>query len=242
MFKCPNFKSLWIRFWMHFAGLSGPGRFATLLAACFAPPYYGRCQLARMNPKGYISPTATINHDNLRLGEHVFVGDRVVIFQDKNGGLVEICEGVHLYGEIFIQTGSGGTVRIEKDAHIHPRCQLSAYKASINIGKGVQIAPNCAFYPYNHGFAPYELIAKQPLQTKGSITIGDDAWLGFGVIVLDGVRIGAGAVVGAGSVVVHDIPDGAIAAGVPARVLKMRNGSDLQDTKKRADGVSGVTS
>ena len=60
------------------------------------------------------------------------------------------------------------------------------------------------------------------MQTKGGIVIGDDAWLGVGVIVLDGVKIGKGAVVGAGSVVTRDIPDGAIATGVPARVVKMR--------------------
>jgi acetyltransferase-like isoleucine patch superfamily enzyme len=53
--------------------------------------------------------------------------------------------------------------------------------------------------------------------------IGDEAWLGVGVIVLDGVRIGDGAVVGAGSVVIHDVPDGAVAQGVPARVMMLRS-------------------
>ena len=52
--------------------------------------------------------------------------------------------------------------------------------------------------------------------------IEDDAWLGVGVIVLSGVRIGKGAVIGAGAVVSRDVPDGAIAMGVPARVVKMR--------------------
>jgi acetyltransferase-like isoleucine patch superfamily enzyme len=60
------------------------------------------------------------------------------------------------------------------------------------------------------------------LQTKGDIVIEDDAWLGVGVVVLDGVRIGKGAVIGAGSVVTRDIPDNAIAVGVPASVVKMR--------------------
>jgi acetyltransferase-like isoleucine patch superfamily enzyme len=52
--------------------------------------------------------------------------------------------------------------------------------------------------------------------------VDDDAWLGVGVIVLSGVRIGKGAVVGAGAVVTHDVPDGAVVAGVPARIVKMR--------------------
>jgi acetyltransferase-like isoleucine patch superfamily enzyme len=97
---------------------------------------------------------------------------------------------------------------------------LSAYKGSIIIGRGVEIAPNCAFYPYNHGIEPGEPISRQPLQTKGDIIIGDNAWLGFGVIVLDNVKIGKGSVIGAGSVVTHDIPDGSIAVGVPARVIR----------------------
>ena len=52
--------------------------------------------------------------------------------------------------------------------------------------------------------------------------IDDDAWLGYGVIVLDGVKIGKGAVIGAGSVVTRDVPDETIAVGVPARVVKRR--------------------
>ena len=98
--------------------------------------------------------------------------------------------------------------------------------APIRIGAFAEIAPNCAFYPYDHGYKANELIRCQPLQTKGGIVIEDDVWLGFGVIVLDGVKIGRGAVIGAGAVVTGDIPEGAIAAGVPARVTKMR--SDLK--------------
>jgi acetyltransferase-like isoleucine patch superfamily enzyme len=218
-------KNGWTRFWMHYAGLNRFGRLATRLATWFTPPYYGRCYLARLNQKGYIAPSATIHHDDLRLGNYVFIGDRVVIFKDRDGGPVELREGVHVYGETFIQTGSGGSLKVGSNSHIHPKCQISAYKSTIHIGRNVQIAPNCAFYPYDHSVAPGELIMDQPLKTKGGIFIEDDAWLGYGVIVLDGVRIGKGAVVGAGSVVTHDIPDGAIAAGVPARVRKMR--SDL---------------
>ena len=215
--------TLWSLFWMHFAGLGYFGRVATWLATWFAPPYYERRRLARYNPQGYISPSTTIYHPNLQLGAHVFIGDRVVVYRDKNGGSVDLGERVHLYGDTCIQTGDGGSLKIGSDTHIQPRCHFSAYKAPIHIGCGVQIAPNCAFYPYDHGILAGELIKKQPLQTKGGITIDDDAWLGFGVIVLDGVHIGKGAVIGAGAVVTQDIPDGAIAVGVPARVVNMRS-------------------
>ena len=70
----------------------------------------------------------------------------------------------------------------------------------------------------------------QPLTTRGDIKVDNDAWLGFGVIVLSGVRIGEGAIIGAGSVVTRSIPDGAIAMGVPARVVKMRSDFTSKDT------------
>jgi acetyltransferase-like isoleucine patch superfamily enzyme len=215
--------TIWSRFWMRFAGLGYFGRIATYLATWSVPPYKERRRLARYNSKGYIAPSATIHHANLTLGANVFIGDRVTIFQVKNSGSVELGDRVRLHNDTCIETGDGGSLKIGPNTHIQPRCQLSAYKGAIQIGSGVQIAPNCAFYPYDHGIAPSQLIKDQPLQTKGGIIVDDDAWLGFGVIVLDGVRIGKGAVVGAGAVVTHDIPDGAIAAGVPARVINMRS-------------------
>jgi acetyltransferase-like isoleucine patch superfamily enzyme len=213
----------WTRFWMRYAGLSFFGRVATRLATWFAPPHKARTSLARMNPQGYIAPSATIYHSDLRLGANIFIGDRVVIFERKIGGPMEIGDRVYIYRDVILETGWGGLLTIADDASIHPRCQLNAYVGPIHIGRGVMLAPNCALYSYDHSFAPECPIREQPLQTKGGIIIGDEAWLGVGVIVLDGVRIGQGAVIGAGSVVTEDVPDGAIALGMPARVVKMRS-------------------
>ena len=218
-------KTSWIRFWMEHAGLTPAGRIATLLASWVSPPYKAASYLARMNLRGYIAPTATIHNKNLHSGAHIFIGDRVIIYQADDAGQVKIGAGVHIHRDTIIETGLGGSLTIGDNTHIQPRCQFSAYVGSIIIGSNTQIAPNCAFYPYNHSFAPGELIRNQPIKSKGDIVIEDDALLGVGVIVLDGVRIGKGAVIGAGSVVSRDIPDGAIALGVPARVQKMR--SDL---------------
>ena len=79
------------------------------------------------------------------------------------------------------------------------------------------------------------MIADQPLTSRGDIVLEDDVNLGFGVIVLDGVTIGKGAAIGAGSLVVQDIPPGAIAMGVPARVLRMRS-----DFEPGRNGKSGT--
>jgi acetyltransferase-like isoleucine patch superfamily enzyme len=207
---------------MRYAGLSHVGRLATRLASLFSPPYKGRSYLAHLTPRSYVSPKASVLHRSLKLNGNVFIGDGVTIYEAKGGGKVRIGKGVHIHRDCIIETGQGGSLSIGADTHIQPRCQFSAYKGAIEIGRGVQIAPNCAFYPYEHGFKSGEPIKSQPLNTQGGIVIGDDAWLGVGVIVLDGSRIGTGAVIGAGSVVNSEIPDEAIAVGVPARVIKYR--------------------
>lgn len=212
----------WSRFWMHFASLSPLGRLATRLSTWGAPPYKARVYLSRLNPQGYVSPQALVYHPQLQRHRGTFIGDWVTIFQSRQGGPVILEEGVHLYGDITIETGEAGTVTIGNDTHIQPGCQFSAYKGSIKIGRRVEIAPQCSFYPYNHGTAAEHPVRMQPLQSKGDIIIGDDAWLGVGVIVLDGAKIGTGAVIGAGSIVTRDIPDYAIAVGTPAQVVKMR--------------------
>jgi acetyltransferase-like isoleucine patch superfamily enzyme len=218
----------WARFW---ARQSGPGlsrRIASWLALWSAPPFYARLGLVKDNPKGFISPRAALYHPGLRIGRYVLVDDGVLIFQDESGGPVELGDGVHVWRDTIIQTGQGGSVVIGPDTHIQPRCQFSAYKNDIRIGSRVEIAPNCAFYPYDHGIAEGTPISAQPLQSKGPIIVGDEAWLGVGVIVLAGVRIGQGAVVGAGAVVTHDIGEGAVAWGVPARVLRLRDHNAIQ--------------
>jgi acetyltransferase-like isoleucine patch superfamily enzyme len=218
----PESKAFWTRFWMRYAGLDPIGRIATRLATWFAPPYTARIHLARLNTRGYIDPSAIIHHQQLRLGANIFVADRVVINQAHGGGPLELGDRVHIFRDTILATGQGGRITIGADTFIQPRCQIMGYKGPIEIGRHVQIAPNCAFYSYDHSFAPGRPISGQPIQTKGGIIISDDCWLGFGVIVLDGVKIGKGAVVGAGSVVTRDVPDETIAFGVPARVVKRR--------------------
>lgn len=215
----------WTLFWMRYAGVGFIGRIATRLAAWPAPPHKARQSLARMNPRGYVSPDAVLYHSDLRLGANIFMDDRVVIFQRKGGGPAMIGDRVSIYRDVVIETGEGGSLIIGSDSSIHPRCQINAYVSGIRIGNGVMIAPSCALYSYDHGFLPDQPIRKQPLQSKGPIIVEDGAWLGYGAIVLSGVRIGKGAAIGAGSVVTHDVPDGAIAVGNPARVVGMRTGA-----------------
>lgn len=213
----------WIRFWMRYAGHEKRGRLACRLAVMFCPPYKSRVRLASMNKKGFIEPSAIIHHPEFYLGDHCFIGDRVALFERRGGGKITFGKHVEIYRDTIIETGQDGYVEIGDWASIHPNCFIFAYLAPVKIGSGVMIAPRCSLFSYNHGLGANELIRKQAFVTKGPILIGDEAWIGVGSIVLSGVSIGKGAVIGAGSVVMNDIPDNAIAAGNPARVLKMRH-------------------
>ncbi len=104
---------------------------------------------------------------------------------------------------------------------VNSECYL---QGPISIGNYVRIAPHVNIIAMNHSFADTSLpICRQPLSHKG-ITIEDDVWLGAGVSVLDGVRVGAHSIVGAGAVVTKDIPPWSIAVGNPARAVRSRLG------------------
>ncbi len=176
-----------------------------------------------MNPRGYIAPSVRIDHPKLRTGKNAYLAENVQIIKIEGGEELEIHGHVHVHDNCRLLTGYGARAIIGEGTHIQLDCYLYACKSDILIGRAVEIAARCAFYSYDHGFAPGECIMHQPLKSKGPIVVGDGAWLGHGVTVLNGVEIGAGAVVGAGSVVIGDIPENAIAVGVPARVIRYRD-------------------
>jgi len=174
----------WARFWMKFMGVGYFGRMALTLSALGLPPFYGKLPLSRLNKRGYISPHAKLHHSECKLGRHIYIDEGVMIFQDQNGGAVEIGDSSHLHRDTIIQTGFEGSVTIGNETHVQPRCQFSAYKGPINIGCRVEIAPTCAFYSYDHGMLPGFPVREQPICTRGGIILDDDVWLGYGVIVL----------------------------------------------------------
>ncbi|WP_280418985.1 sugar O-acetyltransferase [Nocardia carnea] len=91
--------------------------------------------------------------------------------------------------------------------------------APVRIGDDVSIGPRAQLLTALHPMDDHEL-RRQRWETAAPITIGDNVWLGGGVIVCPGVTIGANAVVGAGSVVTRDVPPQVFAAGNPCRVVR----------------------
>ena len=91
----------------------------------------------------------------------------------------------------------------------------------ITIGNHTLIGPNCQLLTPDH---PHNYLERRKTIEKGlPILIGDDCWLGGGVIVCPGVTIGNRVIVGAGSVITHDIPDDVVVAGNPAKVIREIN-------------------
>lgn len=96
--------------------------------------------------------------------------------------------------------------------------------APITIGEDCQIGPNVQLLTPTHPIDPE--LRRDKLEAAEPITIGDNVWLGGGVIVCPGVTIGDNSVIGAGSVVTRDIPPNVVAVGNPARVLRPVGASD----------------
>lgn len=90
--------------------------------------------------------------------------------------------------------------------------------ATVSVGDDVQIGPNVQLLTATHPLEPGP--RRDKWESAEPIVIGDNVWLGGGVIVCPGVTIGADTVVGAGSVVTRDLPSGVLAVGSPARVVR----------------------
>ena len=145
--------------------------------------------------------TMTINDDDYRAVIEDLIPD---IPKDSN-----VCPPFHC--------DHGNGLRIGRNVFINYNVTMLD-GAVITIGDNVLIGPNCQLYTPQHPFE--HVLRRKSVETAYPITIGEDTWLGGGVIICPGVTIGKRCIIGAGSVVTHDIPDDCVAAGNPARVIR----------------------
>jgi acetyltransferase-like isoleucine patch superfamily enzyme len=128
----------------------------------------------------------------------------------------------------FVWIGHGSKIRCHEGVvEIGPKtvlgqeCTISAYQR-VEIGQQCVIADRVMFIDFDHNVAdPEQPIRKQGIY-KRDVVVGSNVWIGYGAQILRGVTIGDNAIIGASSVVTRDIPANAVAAGTPARVIRMR--------------------
>jgi acetyltransferase-like isoleucine patch superfamily enzyme len=125
-------------------------------------------------------------------------------------------------GVVIITTGPPhrDKVLIGSGTYVNRYTIFDAHQ-QLHVGRGVMIGPHCYFTDADHGTSPNASVQSQTMRIAPTI-VEDEVWIGAHVTVLAGVRIGKGAVIGAGAVVTRDVPPMAVAAGVPAQIIRYR--------------------
>jgi lipopolysaccharide O-acetyltransferase len=134
---------------------------------------------------------------------------------------IAIGSGVYVGADSWLQTLGEGRLEVGDGSSLAGGCVLSA-AASVRLGKKVLVARNVYVSDHIHAYAdPDRAVVEQGLAQLDAVDIGDGAWLGENVVVCPGVTIGRGAVIGANAVVREDVPDHAVAVGIPAHVVSV---------------------
>lgn len=182
--------------------------FPSLLGACGSNVVFGQNVVLRHPHK-------------IRIGDNVVIDDNCLIDAkgDANAGIT-IGSGVFI-GRNSILSCKNGDIAIADGANIGFNCEV--FSASrVTIGRETLLAAYCYVIGGDHDFSnPHAPVLEQG-RTSTGVAIGAGAWLGAGAKILDGVTVGDGSIIGAGAVVRDAVPAGAIAVGIPARVVGER--------------------
>jgi acetyltransferase-like isoleucine patch superfamily enzyme len=152
----------------------------------------------------------------VKIGHSCYVGKGVVIV-----GNVTMGNRTVIGDYTCLSTSENGELIIGDDCHIN---SLSMVGSSAKV----TIEDHCIFAPFiqitdaTHEFDDIKTNIKDALITAIPVHIGENVWLGSGVVVLRGVTIGKGAVVGASSLVKKSLPEGSVSVGTPAKVIRNR--------------------
>ncbi|MDJ0652845.1 MAG: acyltransferase [Xanthomonadales bacterium] len=137
------------------------------------------------------------------------------IYQSRKGSIT-IGPGCRLCRGVIIDAW-GGSVVLGASVHLGPYTVLYGH-GGITIGDDCLIGPQCTIVAANHTVPGRDQRIRSQPDRREPITIAEDCWLGSSSTVLAGVTIGRGSVVAAQAVVTRDVPDFALATGVPARI------------------------
>lgn len=149
-------------------------------------------------------PAAIVNERYIRIGEATMIGPHVTLSAGVVPGQAMVTDPVVSIGDRCLIGRSSGVV-----GHL-----------SITIGDDVWTGHHVYITDQNHGYEDLERPISAQARPERPVVIGDGSWLGHGTVVLPGARVGRHVAVGAGSVVVGELPDFTVAVGAPARVIR----------------------
>jgi acetyltransferase-like isoleucine patch superfamily enzyme len=158
------------------------------------------------------------------LGSNIIIDDDCML--DAKG---EENEGISIGDFVTIGRFSSlvckdGDVRIGSHVNIGTSVKIiSANGGEIEIGNNIDIGSNSYFSGGSYDYSDLNVLPSSRRKKTQGIKIKDLSWMGIGVIVLDGVTIGEKSIIGAGAVVIKDVPANTVAVGVPAGIKKRRS-------------------
>lgn len=129
--------------------------------------------------------------------------------------------------------GSGKDIEVGDNSGIGLNCRIAG---PLKIGNDVMMGPDVMIFTQNHENSRIDIPMNLQTAPKKPVVIEDDVWIAARVIILPGVTVHKGAILGAGAVVTKDVPEYAVVGGNPARIIKFRNGNQVQNSDKNQNG------
>ena len=199
------------------ASQSTPGALGLVLRQALYPALLAGC-----GRNVVFGQNVVLRHPHkIRIGDNVVLDDNCLIDAKGDGNRgITIGNGVFI-GRNTILSCKNGDIDVSDGANIGFNCEIFS-ASSVRVGRDVLIAAYCYLIGGDHDFSDPSLPVLAQSRRSAGVIVGDGAWLGAGAKILDGVSIGDRAVVGAGAVVRDSVPAGAIAVGIPAKVIGQR--------------------
>jgi len=193
---------------------------------CLLRGYYYRIYIKKCQGYLFVGRRCKIKHAHkISLGRTITIGDNVEINALSRHG-IKIGNNVSIHRNTIIEcTGVirnlGEGLIIGNNVGIAQNCFIQV-RGAVHIGNDVMFGPGVSIFSEEHGFEnPDKLMTEQPEIRKG-VSIGNNVWIGTRAVILDGVSIGDGSIIAAGSVVKSHVPPFSIVAGIPGKVIKSR--------------------
>jgi len=141
-----------------------------------------------------------------------------------------------------LQAGSGATIDLGRWSWVGRGCKIRSHEGTVSIGAKTVLGQECTISSFEHVSIGRECVVadrvmlidfdhgivevERPIRLQGiykrAVRVGSNVWIGYGACILRGVTVGDNAVIGTGAVVTKDVPANAVVAGVPARLVRMR--------------------